>query len=170
MRFKMFMAVLVLLSSGLAAHADSITYNVTLTANAGSLYSGTGVFTVASAPTSAGVSTYTTTTGLSNLSFTIGGQVFNLANANSGSVPLVQFVNGSLTNITYAGQTGTSPNRFALQSTGAYVFYYNNLQSASTGTFSAAVAPVAVTPEPSSFALLGTGLLGVAGMLRKRFA
>ncbi len=31
-------------------------------------------------------------------------------------------------------------------------------------------APVAATPEPSSFALLGTGLLGVAGMVKRRFA
>lgn len=170
MRSKMFMAVLVLLSSSLAAHASPITYNLTLTANAGSAFGGTGVFTVASAPVSTGVSTFTTTTGLSVLSFLIDGQTFNLSNANSGSNPLVQFVNGTLNDITYAGQTGVNPNRFAFQSTGAYVFYYNNLQSVSTGTFTAALAPVAVTPEPTSFALLGTGLLGMAGVLRKRFA
>ena len=33
-----------------------------------------------------------------------------------------------------------------------------------------AAAPVAVTPEPSSFALLGTGVLGMAGVLKRRFA
>lgn len=34
---------------------------------------------------------------------------------------------------------------------------------------SGTVVPAA-TPEPSSFLLLGTGLLGIAGMMRKRFA
>lgn len=33
-----------------------------------------------------------------------------------------------------------------------------------------ATVPVTVTPEPSSFALLGTGILGIAGMMRRRFA
>lgn len=37
-------------------------------------------------------------------------------------------------------------------------------------TAAAPVTPASMTPEPSSFALLGTGMLGVVGMLRKRFA
>ena len=35
---------------------------------------------------------------------------------------------------------------------------------------SGTITPVAATPEPSSIALLGTGVIGVAGVLRKRLA
>jgi hypothetical protein len=44
--------------------------------------------------------------------------------------------------------------------------------SATTGsiTYTYTAAPPAATPEPSSLMLLGTGVLGVAGSLRKRFA
>ena len=41
--------------------------------------------------------------------------------------------------------------------------------SSDTSTFTA-VVETAVTPEPSSIALFGTGLLGIAGVIRKRFA
>ena len=70
------------------------------------------------------------------------------------------------TNISYvlfAGITGSASQQAA--STNNFVF--GNLSYVPVGT---ALQPVAVTPEPSSLALLGTGILGVAGVLRKRFA
>jgi hypothetical protein len=153
-----------------ALHADSITYNITLTPNQTSTIGGTGTITLQSAPASSGVSDFTLGNGLlDNLSFAIGGQTFSLADATAPSSVLVRFVNGSLNDITYAAALGTNPNRFALLSSGGYVFDYNNLASQSIGSFTATLAPAPV-PEPGSLLLLCTGLLGGAGTLSRRLA
>jgi hypothetical protein len=150
------------------AHADSITYDLTLTPNSGSLYGGTGVLTLATAPSSSGLTEYTEATGLDGLTFTLDNQTFTLA--GSTGTPVVEFLNGSIYDITFAEQIGSSPYRFDLQTSGVYAFYYNNELSESSGTFTAASAPNASpVPEPSTLALFGSGVLGLAGAARRKF-
>ncbi len=72
------------------------------------------------------------------------------------------------------GVAGTSVYQIN-PTTGASTFLVNyggqGLGSANGESFfGEATPPVAVTPEPSSLALLGTGILGVAGVIRKRLA
>ena len=50
------------------------------------------------------------------------------------------------------------------------VYTYNANGETATLTITDLSVPTSVTPEPSSIALLSTGLLGIAGVVRKRFA
>ena len=59
--------------------------------------------------------------------------------------------------------SGGTPDPVAALHYGGTQFVLDNVTISAT-------APVTVTPEPSSFALLGTGILGVAGMMKRRFA
>ncbi len=163
-------AAVLLVAAPSTLHAAPITYDLTLTPGAGSTIGGTGSLTIEGAPVSPGVSTYTVALGnLDNLSFNLAGQSFSLPGVGNA---LVQFVDGSLTDITFAQELGRgTDNRFSLQTSGVYAFYYNNELSGSFGTFTAtpASSPSPV-PEPSSLLLFATGLIGAAGLLYFRMA
>jgi hypothetical protein len=150
-------------------HASTITYNVTLTPSSDG-YGGSGTITLASSPAIAGISTFSQANGqLQNLTFTIDNQTFSLAGYPSATV---EFLDGQLYNISFAQTIGASPNRFTLDTSGVYAFYYNNGQSESAGSITASLAdtpsnpsssqpPTAsATPEPGTLILLATALIG----------
>lgn len=160
-----------------AAHASTITYDLTLTDPTNSTYSGTGVLTM-NVTTPLAIFTPYSTTGadsITGLSFLVDGQAYNLndltpaqkANVVVGFSQLTPIT--AIWDITFAETVGTSPNRLELASTGGYIVYYNNLQSSTTGTFSGATL-VPSAPEPNSLLLLGTGLMGLGAIARRRFA
>jgi hypothetical protein len=101
------------------------------------------------------------------LSFTIDGQTFSKGDGTS-TLGAVEFLDGNFYDITFADTKGPNSARFTLDTSGVFAFYYDNGQKVDGGTISASVAPPAVTPEPSSIMLLGSGLLAAAGLMRKR--
>lgn len=163
------LSVVALVLSASVLRADTVTYNLTLIPDAGSIYGGTGTLTLEGAPSATGLSDYTVAAGnLDNVTFNIGGQTFTLAGANGNT--LVRFLNGQLNDITFSEMIGTSPSRFTFHSTSGYAFYYNDNQAASYGSFTASLAPsTSPVPEPQSLAFFATGLLGGAGVLSRRF-
>lgn len=163
-----------------AAHADSLTYNLILTATTpgSNVSGGTGSFTITGAPASLGNSDFNTLLGnLTAMSFTIGGDTFNLSNAalNYGDA---FFQNGNLLSVIYDGGTVNKSVDFSLVAGSLFYTFsdvdtlINGVPEFSQGTIKVAsitdppsTSPV---PEPSALLLFGTGALGLAGIVSRK--
>jgi hypothetical protein len=154
-----------LLAAPAGAYAN-VLYDLTLTDLSNPTFDGTGTISLTSAPSPTGLSNL----GSAAVTFSIDGQQF------SGTATAVQFLNGAFWNATFSEQIGTTPFRFALDTTNGYIFYYNNEQADASGTITAALAtqtgapPPSPTPLPATFPLFVTALagLGLLGWYRKR--
>jgi hypothetical protein len=186
--FPRALPILALLAAAPALRADSITYDVKLSPSSG-VFGGTGAITVTSPPSTSGITLYSAKNGnLQGLSFLVDGQTFSLSGDKTA---FVEFLNGKLYDITFAQTVGASPNRFTLDTSGVYAFYYDNGQAGSYGNMSAEVAQAmsstsatttatttttttpsthttSPTPEPGSLLLLATALLAGGYFLLRR--
>lgn len=92
-----------------------------------------------------------------------GDEVLKLSDATLDGLGPFALDGVSMSNLRFVLGTGSA---------GAYngSNWTNPEDSTSRMLIEADFSPNSVTPEPSSIALLGTGLLGVAGMLKRRFA
>jgi len=173
-----------------SAHATSFTYNFT--------YSGVGTFDNTVHATGTGSLTYSATAGsttatLTGFAFTdtlssptLGSSIYNylgLSSVGSDSVQVnattgllssvnvaTNFVTGSdgaLGGVKFNLQFSGATNDSTADSNGTGSFLQAFTSGGGTTTLATNVAP---TPEPSSFVLLGSGILGLAGFARRKLA
>lgn len=181
----------VLLGSTSFARAD-VVYNLTLTSTDG-YAGGTGSFTLNTPPPATGVATYVPTyapltggpgtPGDYLLAFNAG---ISVALQHGGvtlsdlypTFPDIQFTNGVPTDFLGfnidggAISSGLYSFRVEANSYSYSSYMYTGVGFPTflndSGTVTITPAAVATTPEPSSLAFVGTGILGVAAVLRRR--
>ena len=159
MRFYSFVAAAALLSVNLAAHADSYQYTV-----------------VAAMPITGTYGTYTLDTSTlltSETAFTA-----NELASMEGTPILELFLNPDGDHCDFSSSPGSASCLAILTAGSAEAAAFTNTflipgSTSADSYYSVSVrdlSATALTPEPSSLALVVTGLLGVTGLVRKRFA
>lgn len=109
-------------------------------------------------------------------------------NCAKGSQPADLIIGQPNSNNQYTGNNGLKNFNPYIQGTGTFTILASGVHSTTsisnvsfeftttangspeTGTLVQPLTPTAATPEPSSLALLGTGVLGAAGLLRRRIS
>jgi hypothetical protein len=149
------------------AAASTVTYDLTLTPNAGSGgEGGSGSFTVTTPKFPGSVYDTKANGSLISMSFTIDNQTFTLADASSAGVGFSQ--SGSkevINNISFSGSLGD----FTLfLSTGGFTYSFVDSKDYRLDTNGTISASVPSTPLPTSWSLFGAGALVLAGFLALR--
>ncbi len=188
MRFKLLVAAAALLSASLAAHADTANFDFTYSSTsgdvAGETATGDGSFLVSYTPGSR-TGTLSAFSFMDTIDSSVGDSTFlytGLGAVSSSSIVLT--LGGDIARATittdrvFGTDAGFGSVDFTLQdiggtiddSTSAGTLAPDSLAGNTTGGGTVTLVGTAVTPEPSSFFLLGTGLLGLAGVMKRRFA